>query len=92
MEMPTYRILSPCDPHSTQMCLPCCIIPFTHRYMGHTQYPPALHCHVHIHLLSHTQAEVVEYYPPPAHALSGQGPHQLPAVIRVSAYVDLYEV
>lgn len=38
------------------------------------------------------KAEVVEYYPPPAHAFSGQGLHSLPAVIRVAAYVDLHEV
>ena len=35
---------------------------------------------------------MVEYYPPPAHAQSGQGPHQLPAVVRVAAYVDINEV
>lgn len=36
------------------------------------------------------KAEVVEYYPPPATALSGQGMHMLPAVIRVpTRYVDL---
>jgi hypothetical protein len=34
--------------------------------------------------------QVVEYYPPPATALSGQGTHMLPAVIRVpTRYVDL---
>jgi hypothetical protein len=38
------------------------------------------------------KAEVVEYYPPPAFAVSGQGDHQLPAVLRVAAYVNLNEV
>ena len=35
---------------------------------------------------------MLEYYPPPARALSGRGEHQLPAVVRVHTYVDMNEL
>uniref|UniRef100_A0A7R9Z2P6 HNH nuclease domain-containing protein n=2 Tax=Chlamydomonas euryale TaxID=1486919 RepID=A0A7R9Z2P6_9CHLO len=39
------------------------------------------------------RVEVVEYYPPPATAWSGQGEHMLPAVIRVpNRYLNLNEI
>jgi len=38
------------------------------------------------------KAEVVEYYPPPAMALSGQGHHDLPAVMRVRTVIDLNDL
>jgi len=38
------------------------------------------------------RCDVIEYYPPPAHALSGRGLHKLPAVVRVDKYVDVNEL
>eukprot|EP00197_Chlamydomonas_leiostraca_P007221 CAMPEP_0202865676 /NCGR_PEP_ID=MMETSP1391-20130828/6291_1 /ASSEMBLY_ACC=CAM_ASM_000867 /TAXON_ID=1034604 /ORGANISM="Chlamydomonas leiostraca, Strain SAG 11-49" /LENGTH=345 /DNA_ID=CAMNT_0049545541 /DNA_START=225 /DNA_END=1263 /DNA_ORIENTATION=+ len=38
------------------------------------------------------KADVLEYYPPPARALSGRGEHALPAVVRVHTYIDMSEL